>query len=199
MNRCSHTCPVFCTIERGACGIRLWLPAHTRVCSLPATEATMIRIRRSCLCGQTCATAPEPAARLLAHPDRRCFRRMMEAFIFMRKYPNDSSCPEISPTGLSGERAETANGSPSVTEQAAFEAMRKSANGPKRQTDSAGLAAPYADAEADAEGSGAFIGVSRRADQDITADSFAALFFVRAGLHTIYRGVRSSSGKGREQ
>lgn len=125
--------------------------------------------------------------------------RMMEAFIFMRDYPNDPSCPEILPTGISGERAETVNGSPSQTEQAAFEAMRMTADGLRKQTDPAGLAVPCADTGTEAGRSSAENGVSRYTDQDIAADPLMALLLCRAGQHTQSRGVKSSSGKGRGQ
>ena len=125
--------------------------------------------------------------------------RMMEAFISMRIYPNDPSCPEILPTGISGERAETAHGSPSLTVQAAFDAMRKTADGPRKHSDPAGLAVPFAGAGSDAGRSCAVIGVSRRADQDIPIFAAMALFSYRAGYHTTLRGVKSSSRKGRGQ
>lgn len=121
--------------------------------------------------------------------------RMMEAFIFMRNYPYDPSCPEIPPTGTnSGGRAETVHGSPSLTEEAARNAMRKTADELRRQTDPAGLAVPYAGAESDAVRSGADTGVSARADHDSPAVYAKAPSADRAGYHTQSRGVESSFG-----
>ena len=112
----------------------------------------------------------------------------------MRNYPNDPSCPEIPPTGINSEgRAETAHGSPSMTEEAVRNAMQMTADAPRKRTGAAGLAEPYAGTEADAFGSGADTGVSRCARQDTPLYAARASSADRAGYHTTNGSAGASS------
>lgn len=122
----------------------------------------------------------------------------MEAFIFMRNYPYDPSCPEIPPTGTNSEgRADTVHGSPSMTEETVRNARHTTADELRRQADPAGLAAPYAGAASEAVRRGADTGVSAGADHDYPAYAARALSSDRAAHHTRSQGV-SSSLEGRQ-
>lgn len=92
----------------------------------------------------------------------------------MQNYPNDPSCPILPPTGnlISGESAETVSSSPSpynLTEEAASEALQRSAEAPGQPGSSAGHADPAAETAADAKAPSAEETVSRHTDQDIDA------------------------------
>lgn len=123
---------------------------------------------------------------------------MMEAFIPMQHYPNDPSCPVIPPTEpYSGEPAETASSSPSLTEEAASDTLYSHADAPETSGSAAGLAVPSTGPEADAEAFSAKETVSRDTDKEVDAILAEVAQKRETEQHSTGTGSKASSGKRR--
>ena len=86
----------------------------------------------------------------------------------MQNYPNDPTCPDVDPNDLSrGNPAETVSSSPSLTEEAASEVQTHLTDAPGELRDTAGLAAPQAQTDADAGQVYTDGTVSRHTDEDV--------------------------------
>lgn len=118
----------------------------------------------------------------------------MEAFSFMQHYPNDPSCPELPPTDISGNPAETVFGSPSVTEESIPAKSKHQADDPLTQGETAGRAVPGEHAGSEAEVSDGAADVSRNTEND-----YEAVYEPAAESAAEHRSkqprVKSSSGK----